>query len=434
MVTVGEGWIDGARAAEHAAAVRRTVLPSALDARLLRVTFEMEDARARGDRETHRVLAEEQVVLTALIHPRSMRLPDEPSARATAVAGHAKVVSVMSFDADLRAKIAAYGEATGKLSAIGDPVERARAMLDAARTYYRALAVHPDLPVGFLREGVEHHAREMVRSAVEGWSMLLGAGAVERIRIEVLGDIEVARDQARCPKCGAPLASTGIVSCPHCGAVTRVDVVDAWTQAQLALWELSLAELMRRPEGLDGPSPVIAAVGGFAHTAAREVEPALAARFLRRAIPWVSADDLAAGFAILRHATDPAWLDAIRAELGEWTADPAQRPVRGAPKEIAPPTFEQEQAWVEQALAIWSRAGGTTPLELLGPALSALQVAAVHEVSCGVTARSALDFFERAQPGFDRTAMLAQVDLLYVGYDQPRVRAFFDALRARLRA
>ncbi len=54
--------------------------------------------------------------------------------------------------------------------------------------------------------------------------------------------------------------------------------------AQLALWEITKADLVRRGQ-LDGPTPALSAVSGFLYTSARDVPVAKAAAFLARAVP-----------------------------------------------------------------------------------------------------------------------------------------------------
>ncbi|MBX3232178.1 MAG: hypothetical protein KIT84_19315 [Labilithrix sp.] len=432
LAFAGDGWTETALAERHAAGLRQIVKPTAAEARLTALMLEM--PAATGDRERWRLACEEQILLMAIVYPEhGVPIPTDPEARARHVREAVAMSEIATFDPEVGRRLGAYSAAAVTLTQ-GDPVAAARAMLAAARGYYDALLAHPGAPPGALREGAAHHAREMVRAAIGGYASLLGVRAVERIRVEVLADaaVDVDVDVAACPKCGGPLdpPSEGLARCRHCGAVTSVSRDDAWTTAQLALWGIARAELVRRDD-LDGPAPVLAAMGGFLWTSARTVPPASAAELLRRAIPWVTHAQLMNGFDLLSHAVNDeqrALLDALRIELADWTPDPAARPLPHVPvTDFAPPTPADEAAWIESALALYRRRGGPL-LELLGQCLSAMQVAAVHETAVGLSPRAAMELFERARPGYDKAAMRAELEKLIPGYDLPRVRAFTTAL------
>lgn len=406
----------------HAAGIQQLVRPSAAQARLMALGFEL---ATTTDRARWRLLAEEQILLGPLV------LPTDPQARAKHVKDALAMQEIATFDPRITSLMGAYGTAAMTLTQ-GEPVTAARAMLEAARAYYAALLSHPDAPPGVYREGAEHLAREMVRAAIGGYATLLGVHAIERIRTEVLGDKQAA---AACPKCGGPLdpEGDGLVRCRQCEAVTRVTTDDAWLTAQLGIWKISRADLVRRNE-LDGPGPIIAAVGGFLWTSAATVPAASAAEFLRRAIPWVTTEALQNGLDILGHGADGdrrELLDGIRAELATWTPAPEQRPAPHIPvADFPPPAPEDEAAWIESALALHRYRGGPL-MELLAQCLATMQVAAVHEQPVGLSPRAAVTFFERACPGYDRAEMLALLTPLIPGYDLPRVRAFTTEL-ARL--
>lgn len=419
---------DGVTIAEqHAAGIQRLVKPTAAEARLTAVTLAMSGAI---EREAWRLLCEEQVLLMAIVHPGHVApLPAASSRRVAHVAEHVLLSELATFEPAIRAHLATYSAAAAKLT--DEPMAAARAMLVAARAYFAALLAHPDLPPGVLREGATHHAREMVRAAVRGYASLLGVGVLDEIRIELLGDEE----GATCARCGAPLAGDGPVACLHCGAVTTLTSNDTWLTAQLDLWAITRADLVRRGD-LDGAGPVIAALGGFLWTT--HVPAASAAMFLRRAVPWLSRDDLAAGLDLAGRAANAdqrALLGALAGELADWTPEPTQRPApRVAPSALAfpPPTPEDEAAWLESALALHRLRGG--PLsELLARCLSTMQVAAIHEAPTGLSPAAAMTFFERAAPAYDRAAMLALLGPLLPAYDHPRVHAFTTEL-ARLLA
>lgn len=421
-------------AERHAAGIQQLVKPSAAQARLSAIAMEMHTPATLHDRERWRLLAEEQLLVMGILG-LGLKLPALPEARAKHIEDAIAMQEIATFDPKIAGLMGGFARAAMTMTT-GDPVAAARTMLAAAKTYYGAIAAHPDCPPGAMREGSDHLAKELVRSSIGGYASLLGNRAIERIRTEVLGDETQRGPTPRCPKCGGPLASAGLTRCPHCGAVTSVDTDDSWTAAQLGLWEISKADLVRRGQ-LDGPHPVIHAVGGFIHTNARDVPPEKAAAFLRRAIPWLSLAELDHGLGILAQAVSSpdqhALLDGIRAHTRDWVPDVSQRPATpAAPTHFPPPTPAEEGAWIESALALWSYRRGDNLIELLGHPLSAMQVAAVHEQPTGVSARAALAFFERAVPGFSRPMMQNEVLRLTPGHDHPRVRAFLTDLAALL--
>jgi ribosomal protein L37AE/L43A len=430
-----DGWQDIAE--RHADGIRMLLQPTRASARLLALGQEMAMPALLADRPRWRSACEESILLTAIVHPGTTRLPNDPSLRAEHVRHAVAMSEIAAFDPAVRGHMARFGQACSGLTR-DDAVTTARAMLDAARSYFRALASHPDLPAGALREGAEHHARELVRSTVGGYASLLGEGELERVRVTVLGDSPRAADDVACPKCGAPLVvdpASSLPKCRYCSAITNVDADDAWTTAQLGLYRITEASLLRT-DRLDGPTATLSAVGGFIHTNASGVSADTAFRFLARAIPWVTRDELKRGIDLLLLALSgapekTALLEAIRELARSWTCDPNARPGREPPLVIHPPTEEEEAAWIESALALWSlRRGGL--LELLGHPLSTMQVAAVQEQPCGCSARAALAFFERAAPGFDRSAMRDEVTRLQPGFDHPRVATFLSELRGLL--
>ena len=433
----GMPWRDIAE--RHAEGIRQMVKPSQLSARLTALSLSMAAPSVMQDRPLWRLLCEEQMLLTAIVHPNATApLPSDPRSRAEHVRRAVLMSEIATFDAGVRGHLTGYGHACAELGRGPDPVATARIMLGAARAYYRALVDHPDFPAGALREGAEHHAKELVRSAIGGFAPLLGEGVVERIRVEVLGDALEPLAGVRCSKCGAPLTSeTTLQRCKFCGAVTDVDPADAWMSARLGLWKVTLDELVRG-ERLDGPTPAISALGSFLYTDAASVSAEKAVRFLARAIPWMPLGELIRAVDILlaamaSHPTKRRLLEEIRAiAQRDWRCDPSARPRKEAPpKAHPPPTEADEAAWIESALALWSHRRGPL-IELLGHPLGAIQVAAVHDVPAGVSPRAAIRFFERAAPGFDRRAMREEVSRLAPGLEHPRVAAFLAELSALL--
>lgn len=431
----GAPWRD--LAARHAEAVGDFLKPSATSARLTAISLQMHQPETLRDRALWRLLCEEQVLLSSIVRA-GQALPRDPRARAEEVRRAVILAEIATFDPNAVAAMARYGEACASLGRSGDAVTAARAMLDGARAYYRAVEAHPTFPPGSLREGVEHHARELVRGALGGYATLLGEGTIERIRVDVLGDRARAGVDLRCGTCGGPLAAVSALHrCPRCGAVTEVDADDAWTSAQLGIWQVTLAELLRG-DHLDGPTATISAIGGFLYTPASDVSAAKAVGFLRRAIPWVALEELTRGLDVLAtavsgDATKRALLDDVRAlvERG-WRCDPSARPQKPAPgAPHAPPTEAEEDAWVATTLSLWAHRRGTL-MDLLGHPLGAMQVAAVYDRPTGCSARAARRFFEQAMPGFDRRAMHAQLARLAPGFDHPRVAAFIGELMREL--
>lgn len=431
----GDGlWHPTALAERHEAGIAQLVKPSAAQARLMAITLEMAQLTAPEHRERWRLLAEEQAVAMAIAYPAHGRpMPEDPAARRRHIESAVVMSELVTFDPRISGLMRAYSAAASQLTS-GDPVGAARQMLEAARAYYRALEAHPQMPPGALREGASHLAKELVRSGITGYASLLGDRTTERIRVEVLGDEEGA---AVCPRCGGPLdaPASGLVRCRHCDAVTNVEGEDAWTTAQLGLWEISKKELVRRDQ-LDGPTPGITAVGGFLHTGARDVPPEKAFAFLRRAIPWVATPDVLQGLDLLAHSATPAQaalLGALRAHVqSTWIADASQRPARPAARADFPsPTPADEAAWIESALGLWSVQRGDL-LVLLSYPLNGMQVATVHEQATGISPGAAVRFFERAWPGFDRAAMADHLRRMAPAYDHPRMKAFTAELLVEL--
>ena len=432
----GAPWRD--LAARHAEAIGDFLKPSATSARLTELSLRMHRPEIARDRALWRLLCEEQVLLASLARA-GQALPREPRERTEAIRRAVILAEIATFDPRSVAAMARYGEACAPLGRSGDPVATARAMLDGARAYYRAIEAHPPFPPGGLREGVEHHARELVRGAILGYATLLGEGTLERIRVEVLGDRARAGGDLRCATCGAPLeARSALQRCLHCGAVAAVDADDAWTSAQLGIWAITLAELVRS-DRLDGRTATISAIGGFLYTPAVDVSAEKAAGFLRQAIPWVALHELLQGIDVLAtaasgDATKVALLQDVRAHVERgWRHDPEARPRKPAPAgPHAPPTEAEEDAWVAATLALWAHRRGTL-MDLLGHPLGAMQIAAVHDRPTSCSARAALRFFEQAMPGFDRGAMAAHLSQLAPGFDHPRVAAFIADLGRALR-
>jgi|GEM_PF-3391641 len=434
----GMPWRDIAE--RHAEGIRQMVKPSQLSARLTALSLSMATPSVMQDRPLWRLLCEEQMLLTAIVHPNATApLPSDPRGRTEHVRRAVLMSEIATFDAGVRAQLTRYGHASAELGKGADPVATARVMLGAALAYYRALVDHPDLPARALREGAEHHAKELVRSAIVGFAPLLGEGVVERIRVEILGDALERSAGVRCSRCGAPLTTeTTLQGCRFCGAVTDVDAADAWMTSRLGLWRVTLDELVRG-ERLDGPTPAISAIGSFLYTEAASVSAEKAVRFLARAIRWVPLTELTRGVDILlaAMASDPTkrrLLEDIRAiAQRDWRCDPSARPRKEAPATPhSPPSEADEVAWIESALALWSHRRGRPLIELLGHPLGAIQIAAVHDVPAGVSPRAAVRFFERASPGFDRRAMREEVSRLAPGFDHPRVAAFLAELSALL--
>jgi hypothetical protein len=424
----GDGlWKETGLAAAHEKGIQQLVKPNAAQARVMALTMEMQQLKAPEQRERWRMLAEEQVVVMAIAYPGTgMPMPTEPKARMQHVKAAVKMSELVTFDPKIAGLMGQFSAAAGAIIQ-GDPVPTARKMLETAKAYYVALAAHPDMPPGMMKEGPDHLAKELTRSSLNGYAPFLGNNGLERIRIEVFGD---KTGSANCPKCGSPFDAPGMKQCRHCGAVTDIATEDAWTTAQLAIWNVSKADLVRRNQ-VDGPTPVITAIGAFLYTNIREVPPEKAYAYLQKAIPWVAQHELIGGLDMLAQSGNPdqrALLGGIRVLAMRWVPDPRQRPAHHVAQTVfAPPTPADEHAWIEMALGLWSaRRGGLT--EMLAQPLSAMQVAALHEQPTGVTARAAMAFFDRAWPGYDRRGMYYELSRLMAGYDHPRVRTFTTEL------
>lgn len=374
-----------------------------------------------GAGEAWRALCEERILLDG------GSLAVDPRLRARQVRDRVALEEWATFDPELCALLDPFARAASDL-AQGGGTEAARAMLTAARAYHRALGRHPAMTTD-----PETAARDMVRTTVDAYVPLLGPDVVARIRVDVLGDVRT--DEVQCRQCGAVVddRADALVGCRHCGAVQDVSSEDAWTPSRLALFEIVLGNLVRTGD-LDGPTPAIAALGTFIHTDVTGVTVPMAFGFLRRAIPWLPAADVALGLELTASAvTEPgkvALLEGLDAALESWVADPSERPTPAplflrTPEAFPAPTEDEEAAWVAYAC---SMPRPDDLLELLAMPLSTVQSAAVEQLPTGVSARAALAYFEAMAPGFDRAAMREEIRPLQPGYDHPRVAAFLSEL------
>lgn len=433
-------WVDAAD--KTAESTLRFVKPSRASARLVELATAMATAT---DRATWRRLYEEQLLLMPVVYPKAApALSTDPSKRADQVKSAVAVAEIAQFDPLVASRMRAFTASCGKLPGAADPIASAREMLDAARAYWCAMLSHPELPAATAQQGADHQAKELVRSALAGYAVMLGDRVTERIRVQVLGDRVSTEEAASCARCGGPLPPGGpsLTRCPHCGAVTRVqsgDEDDAWMTSHLGLWRVTLDQLLRG-DRLDAATAVTSAIGSLLYTGAASVGGDKALRFLARAIPWVTLAELEQGIQTLGLGVDgdPAksrLLDAIVVSARrDWRADPSAKPSRRKPRFHPPPTEADEAAWVESTLALWAARPSTRLVDLLGWPLGAMLTAAMSDLPAGVSPRAAMTFFERAIPGYDRAAMHLQLVRIMPGYDQPRVADFMTGLAALLSA
>lgn len=444
---------DPKRIAEHHDEQLQAMLrPTAVQARQQLLGARMYEASERGDRETWRMLSQESLTLLALTNPAQVGFTARDRARFGSWLRAALVMGELgTFDPDVKSAQNGFGSAAGALLRADDPVAEARRVLESARAMYRAYANHPDLPPDALPDGIEAHARTCARQAVASYEPMLGPGVAKRIYAEVFGDaVADAAAGAHCRSCGAALASgEDLVACRHCGAVVAMTAEDPWLRASLASWELARADLVKR-ERLDGTEPVLAALHVlllpyYQRPRDAHVSPDDAFAFLARVIPWIPRADVERGIALLRTANEASRRDdllaALLARTPGWTCEPSLRPTTVRRPPLAPPTLEEQQAWIVGSLATfsYSRDACERDPQKLVETLYGIATAPFHfsEVSDAppVTVDAALGFFAQAAPNYDRAAMHAFcMRMAPCHADRPSLRDFLVALAQRVTA
>lgn len=419
--------------------------PSELQARLATVTATMEEARQRGDRQAWRQAAPEFFALQAACHPDLF--PDSARDAATRAGWHRTTVALgelQTFDPTVGSRLASFQGAAGAITEAPDRVAAARTALDAARAYYEALKGHPDCPAGALSEGVDHHARELLRTTIASFTFVLGPGVATRIYREVLGDREAdASSLMTCGGCGAalPPADEGARRrvCPYCGTLVDRFDEDPWLVATLAIFRSVTDDLVRRG-ALDSSEPAMAAAAYLVlpFQDGEGVSRAAARAFLDRAVPWLDRNHVIEGLTLYRGSTEPGsppWqlLTDLMEDLRDWVPDPATRPAPPEPRGAPPPvTAGPGDPWVEQTLAWLRMTGGEATATERAQHLLSYCVLPFQQGE-SITVEQAWFLVETLGPTIDRTALGEAVrSWLPVAEDDPPQRAFLQALAARL--
>jgi len=341
----GNGTIEAARAQE----------------RLTTIWQDLAGAATSSDREGWRRLSFEYHSLLAICHPELV--PTDTAGRRDWLVSAVAFAELGAFEPAVAAAMRRYNELASTLQGAADPVAVARTMLAAAVDYFRTALSHPEFPPGVATEGADHHAREMVRQSVASLAMVLGEVVVGTIRHDLLGDDDVA-GPVRCRNCGATVDR---FPCPHCGGAASVEADDPWLTQTLAIFRVSLDELAARG-ALDGQEPVLGALAYVfvPRQSGGMLSPALAAEFVRRAVPWVTHEHLAAGIETYRSMYEPGsddarFLDELIAALEPWQPNPSRRPAPPAPVNASATEAGPDDPWVVQALALWKLGMGTVP-------------------------------------------------------------------------
>jgi hypothetical protein len=202
-------------------------------------------------------------------------------------------------------------------------VATARLALERATRLYDAFKADPALAVDYPAPA-DSYARGAVRASVTNMAACFkDPKAYERIACEVLGDR--ANAAPACPHCGAPCDSDGAgitIRCASCGAVFERLAGDSWVHAKLAQFGMVLASLHDKIDRYDAALAAFACVGAF-----DVAGPARAATFVRRAIPWLPADELHRAIELYRRSGEAQrGFDEMVRLLEPWVANPAQRP------------------------------------------------------------------------------------------------------------
>ena len=368
-----------------------------------------------ADGPRFRALAEEYNLVYALVFPD--RLPPEATGNAVARAAWARRAAVTAaitrFDPDVAAAWRHANAALGgfdRRASAGDVVAAAQVALERMTRAYDALRRHPETLADYPQPS-PHYARIAVRSSLLAMLATFDDPDVyARVAVEVLGD-RPAGDA--CARCGAPLgeAVRDLWRCPHCGAVVERLADEPWLRARLGLVAAALPDLHRqgRVDSYVAALAVLHTVGSFERAGAGRV-----AALIARAIPWLSADELARGAALFRDLLDDAGrrvLDAALAALAPWTPDPSLRPAPPPPPAEA---FDPD-GWLAKARALWGYARDRSILAALGIAIADL-LASLPGARPPITAALALRFLDEALAGIPRTAWHAAIAPLVPGY------------------
>ena len=396
----GVGTIEAARAFERSNALR----------------LEMDEVTKTGDREKWRLLAWEYYSLFAVAYPDYC-----PSVNVElrnwmiSTIAFAELSTFVPAIAKLQSK---YNELAAQLSDTNNALSLSKEMLVAAKAYYSACLSHPEMEAGVATEGVNHHAKEMVRASISPLSLILGEGVVSRILHEVLGDRQVD-EKVKCPGCGA-LVEESI--CPFCGSALSAKKDDFWLTQTLAIFQAVLPELNARGV-LDEVEPIMSVMSYvfIPRQSGNDLSPHLAAEFIRLAVPWVSWEQLWGGIEIYRTmyekgSADDQFIEKIIDELQPWQSIPEQRPAPPKPHLTPQGPVGKDDPWVAHASSLWSM-GMAQSDEISADTLVSFCLPPFFQ-NQPISIYQAVAFFDSIAPSMAKEELRRAAETLRSGFDE----------------
>ncbi len=308
-------------------ALRRALNPTKTEQRWTALAEQMQQTKEAGDRGAWRATAEEFYALQPLVDPSF--IPEDRRA-GQALRGWIKetiaVAELCNFDPELSAAEKRAADTLSGLYSGADPVETARAYLDARIECNRLLFDHPDYPQQMDRPDPAESARDTVRTALTGLGTMIPADAMRTIQVELLGATEAGADTT-CANCGAPIDSTTIEGgqCPFCGGRVSVSAEDPQVEALLSSFAAVKASLQ------DDSLLAMTAINLALSPALMGGEPPAADtvfRYLQQAICHLPAGHIQQALGQLEHmkSVNPKLgelFDELSAKLGDWEQQPA---------------------------------------------------------------------------------------------------------------
>jgi hypothetical protein len=310
--------------------------------------------------------------------------------------------------AELNDALRGFGNA---VASADDVVATATTAVARATRAYGALQSHPSL-VGLFPAPPAYYARSTVRtSLLVMLATLRDPDIYPRVAVEVFGDRDGVGED--CSHCGAALGrhDLDLECCGHCGSVLERSVDDPWTASRVALFRATLDERHRRNE-LDTYVTALAAfsfVGSFVEAGRDRV-----AAYLRRAIPWLSAEALQFAARLYRDTLT----DAERAIFDDvlampWVAVPSERP---APPPTPTDAFDVE-AWLEKSRVLWSHAAHRGDPVLAALVIAIMDVLVAPADACPpITATLVLRFFDEVLADVPRATRVERLAVGVIGY------------------
>ncbi len=377
---------------------------------------EMDSAAKDVSRDSWRILAQEYYSLFTVAYPD--HCPQDELDRRDWIVSTVAFTELSAFVPAIATLQEKYNNLAASLTSSDDPVSHGEKMLAAAQEYFSACLSHPELPAGVGSEGALHHAKEMVRMSVVSLTMILGEGVVAEIRSTILGD-KVEEGEVKCPSCGTIVKSS---PCPHCGSALGLEKDPPWLTQTLAIFQAVLPELNARG-ALDGVEPIMSVMAYvfIPRQSGGELSTELAAEFIRRAIPWVSWEQLSQGISVYRTmfeegTPDDMFINDLLAELSPWQTFPEKRPAPPKPVQIPKGPVGPDDPWVAHASSLWSMGMGAGE-ELSVESLVSFCLAPFFQ-NQPISFYQAMAFFENVAPEVQKSEIARAAKILRSGFDE----------------